>query len=257
MMNQSTEFSIKLATSPEERLAAQRLRYRVFVEELGAATDSISDDLKVERDDYDAYFDHLILQDKSLPKENDVIGSYRLLRNDVAKTATGFYSASEFDLNKITTSGRKSVELGRSCVDARYRNGMAMHLLWKGVADYVLTHDIEVMFGVASFQNTDPNAIAHALSFLHHTYLSPEDLRVCAYGDAAIDIDMLAADEVDRRLAVMQMPSLIKSYLRLGGTVGSGAYVDHAFNTIDVCLVMDTARMSQKYKTFYERDSAA
>lgn len=257
MIDLGTEFSIKLATSPEERLAAQRLRYRVFVEELGAVTDATSDRLKLERDEFDAYFDHLILQDKTLPDGNDVIGSYRLLRNDVAKGAAGFYSANEFDLGKITASGRKSVELGRSCVDARYRNGMAMHLLWKGVADYVQAYDIEVMFGVASFQKTEPNAIAHALSFLHYKYLSPEDIRVSAYGDGAIGMDILAAEDVDNRRAVMQMPSLIKSYLRLGGTVGSGAYVDSAFNTIDVCLVMDTGRMSQKYKAYYERDSAA
>jgi putative hemolysin len=257
MAHENSTFSIKLAISPEERQAAQRLRYRVFVEELGAVIDAKSDDLKLECDEFDNSFDHLILQDKSLPKGNDVVGSYRLLRSDVAKDAIGFYSAREFDLGKIISSGRKSVELGRSCVDVRYRNGMAMHLLWKGVADYVRSHGIEVLFGVASFQKTDPNTISHALSFLHHGYLSPEDLRVSAYGATAIPLDILAAKDVDKRRAVMQTPSLIKSYLRLGGTVGYGAFIDHAFKTIDVCLVMDTARMTQKYKTVYERDNAA
>jgi putative hemolysin len=229
----------------------------VFVEELGAKTDDISGALRLERDEYDTHYDHLILQDKSLPIGEDVIGSYRLLRSEVATDTVGFYSTKEFDLGKIVTSERKSVELGRSCVDARYRNGMAMHLLWKGVADYVLTHDVEILFGVASFQQVDPEEIAHALSFLHYGYLSPEDMRANARGNTAISMDILTANEVDRKQAVTQMPSLIKSYLRFGGTVGSGAYVDKAFNTIDVCMVLDRAVMSQKYKTLYERVSAA
>jgi L-ornithine Nalpha-acyltransferase len=257
MTQNGTEFSVKLAETPDEMLAAQRLRHRVFVRELGASTDRNSDALGIEQDGFDTHVDHLILQDKSLPKASDVVGVYRLLRSDVAAQGIGFYSADEFQLDKIAGSGRNAVELGRSCVDARYRGGLAMHLLWKGLAEYVAAHDIEILFGVASFHGTDPAQIAHALSFLHHNYLAPDDLRVTAYGSNAIPMDILTATDTDRATALMQIPPLIKSYLRLGGAVGNGAYIDHDFNTIDVCLVMDTLRMSQKYKDFYRRDSAA
>ncbi len=250
-------FSIKLAETSAELRAAQRLRYRVFVAELGGGTDAVSACLGVERDAYDAHFDHLILCDNDLPVDDNVIGVYRLLRSDMAANGAGFYSAGEFRLDKIAGSGRKSLELGRTCVDARYRNGVAMHLLWQGLAEYVADHKIEILFGAASFHGTDPAAISHALSFLHHSYLASDGLRVSAYGDNAVPMDILTDKETDKRTALLQIPPLIKSYLRLGGMVSDGAYVDHAFNTIDVCLVMDTLRMSQKYKDFYTRSSAA
>ena len=257
MIQNSANFSIKLAETSVELRAAQRLRYRIFVTELGGETDHDSARLGVERDAYDAHFDHLILCDNTLPADDHVIGVYRLLRSDMVANGAGFYSAGEFCLDKITDSGRKSLELGRSCVDARYRNGVAMHLLWQGLAEYVTAHKIEILFGVASFHGTDPAAISHALSFLHHSYLAPDDLLVSAYGSNAVPMDILSNNETDKRAALLQIPPLIKSYLRLGGMVGDGAYVDHAFNTIDVCLVMDSLRMSQKYKDFYTRSSAA
>ncbi len=257
MLSSETDFFIKLAETSEEKRAAQRLRYRVFVQELGASTSDMSDQLGVEYDAYDTYSDHLILQDKTLPVHDNVVGVYRLLRGDIAMDGPGFYSAGEFQLDKITDCGRKSVELGRSCVDARYRNGVAMHLLWNGLAEYVTRYKIEILFGVASFHGTDPAVIAHALSFLHHNYLASDELCATAYGENAIAMDIISPKETDRTTALMQIPPLIKSYLRLGGTVGAGAFVDYGFNTIDVCLVMDTLRMSQKYKDFYMRDSAA
>jgi len=257
MISSETNFRIKLVETPEEMCAAHRLRYRVFVEELGAETCPASYRPSMECDVYDAYSDHLILQDKSLPHDDNVVGVYRLLRGNNAANGPGFYSANEYKLDRISGCGRKSVELGRSCVDARYRNGVAMHLLWNGLADYVATHDIEVLFGVASFHGTDPAAISHALSYLHYNYRAPNDLLATAYGANAIAMDIIAEKDTDRVTALAQIPPLIKSYLRLGGSVGSGAYIDHGFNTIDVCLVMDTARMAQKYKAFYLRDSAA
>jgi len=257
MITTGTNITIKLAETPVELRAAQRLRYRVFVAELGGSTDHASAGLGIERDAFDDHFDHLILQDRLLPENDNVIGVYRLLRSDVAAKGLGFYSAGEFRLGKIASCGRKSVELGRSCVDKRYRNGVALHLLWNGLAEYVARHQIEILFGVASFQGNDPAEVAHALSFLHQKFLAPDELRVAAYGANAIALDILSDKEIDRAVALMQIPPLIKSYLRLGGTVGDGAFVDHDFNTIDVCLVMDTVRMSQKYKDFYQRDSAA
>ncbi|MFK5998273.1 MAG: GNAT family N-acyltransferase [Rhodobacterales bacterium] len=253
----ATKFSTKLAETRDEMLAAQKLRYRVFVEELGGTTDQTSAGRGVECDEYDAYYDHLILKDNTLPEAENVIGVYRLLRSGVKTSGPGFYSAGEFCLDKISSSGRKSVELGRSCVDARYRRGVAMHLLWNGLAEYVSRHNIQILFGVASFHGTDVQAISHGLSFLHHAYQAPEHQRVKAVGENAVAMDILPYDAIDKRKAVRQIPPLIKSYLRVGSMVGEGAYVDHGFNTIDVCLVMDTDQMSRKYRDFYLRDSAA
>ena len=148
---------------------------------------------------------------------------------------------------------RQTVELGRSCVDLEHRGGAGMHLLWTGLGEYVSQHDVSIMFGVASFHGSETAPLAQALSYLHHNHLAPEDLRVRAVTDRFEPMDILPSEQVSKIEAMRQIPTLIKAYIRLGGFVGEGAYVDYDFNTVDVCLLMDTARMVQRYRTFYQR----
>ena len=157
----------------------------------------------------------------------------------------------------LKTSGRKLMELGRSCLDADYRGGAAMYHLWNGLARYVAEHGIEVLFGVASFHGIDPDELAQPLSLLHHRHLAPEPLRVRAQESHYQRLDLIDPDKLDRRAAMLQVPALIKAYLRLGGYVGDGAYVDHAFNTTDVCLVLDTERLNDKQKSIYSKGVGA
>jgi putative hemolysin len=251
-----SRFRVKLAETEAERMAAQRLRYRVFVEEMGARARPEEMAVRREWDAFDPHFDHLILIDLKCeaPDPLDhVVGVYRLMRGAAARAGRGFYSATEYDLTPIATCGREVVELGRSCVAAEHRGGAAMHLLWNGLAEFVLTRGIEIMFGVASFHGTDPEPLAEALSHLHHHHLAPEDLRVRALPEGRLEMDRMPAAAVDPKRAMQAIPPLIKAYLRLGGFVGEGAHVDRDFNTIDVCLIMDTTRMTAKYREFYER----
>lgn len=250
-------YRVKLAETDTERAGAERLRYRVFVEEMGAKARPEEHIQRRERDDFDPFFDHLILEDLS-PVSSDpldrVVGVYRLMRDDTARVGRGFYSAAEYDLRPICAGGRPSVELGRSCVAAEHRGGPALHLLWSGLADYVLTRKIEVLFGVASFPGVDPEPVAEALAWLHHNHLAPVDMRVRALPAAFLSMDRMPADRIEPTRALRAIPPLIKAYLRLGGWVGEGAYIDRDFNTIDVCVVMDTSRMTQKYRSFYSRN---
>ena len=172
---------------------------------------------------------------------------------DRAADCGGYYSASEYDLSPILGQGRKLVELGRSCVAAEHRGGLAMHLMWNALAGYVLEREIEILFGVASFHGTDPGPIEMGLSQLYHHHLAPPDLRVTARPEARVEMNRVPADRIDRSEAMAQIPSLIKAYLRLGGLVGDGAWIDSDFNTIDVCLVMDTERMQGRYRDYYTR----
>ena len=119
-----------------------------------------------------------------------------------------------------------------------------MHLLWSGLAGFVAEREIEILFGVASLHGTDVDALALPLSHLHNAFLAPPELRVRAHEAVYQPMNLVPADRIDRVAAMRAVPPLIKSYLRLGGFVGDGAFVDHAFNTTDVCLVMDTARMN-------------
>lgn len=251
-------FLVKIADQSSEVEAAQRLRYRVFVEEMGATVSAEDRALKIERDRYDPYFDHLILLDREAQDpENNVVGVYRLMRGEQARSGIGFYGASEYDLSKLVKLGRETVELGRSCVAADHRGGPAMHLLWSGLSEYVQSRGIEVMFGVASFHGADPDALAAPLSYLYHNHLAPEDLRVRTIEPHFVEMDRLPADQVTRVEAMRSTPTLIKAYLRLGGFVGDGAFVDHEFNTVDVCLLMDTTRMTERYRSYYTRNHEA
>ena len=246
-------YLVRLATDEDDHAAAMRLRYRVFVQELGADGPLVDHAAQMERDEFDPYFDHLVLIDRDVsPKTHDhVVGVYRLLPCDRLPQAGRFYSESEFDLSPLKASGRRLLELGRSCVHPDHRGGAGMLHLWNALASYVLERDIEILFGAASLRGTDVDALRVPLSYLFHNHLAPEPLRVRAIGAQAVPLNMLPAHEVDRRTAVGSIPALIKAYLRLGGFVGDGAFVDHDFKTTDVCLVMDTQRMSAKHREFY------
>lgn len=246
-------FELRLAHSETDLRGAERLRYKVFVEELGGDGALVDHAGRFERDQFDAHMDQLILVDLSRDASEfeHVVGVYRLLRDDQVEQPGRFYSEAEYDLTPLKSSGRKLLELGRSCVDIGYRGGTAMFQLWQGLAAYVSEHRIEVLFGVASFHGTEPKGFSHALSNLHHAHLAPPDLR--PRSKVFEPMDLLRPDQVDRPRAMKDTPALIKAYLRLGGVIGEGAYIDHAFNTVDVCLVLDTARMPAKHRDIYTR----
>jgi L-ornithine Nalpha-acyltransferase len=255
MTADATPYALRLAATDEDLIAAQRLRYEVFIAELGGDGPLVDHAARLERDAFDPFFDHLVLVDlRRDPAGLDhVIGAYRVLPGDRRTAAGQFYSETEYDLTPLLASGRRLLELGRSCVHADHRGGTAMFHLWNGLADYVLEREIEVLFGAASFHGTDVAALAQPLSWLYHHHLAPPDMRVSARPPDRQRMDLIPADRLDRKSAMAATPALIKAYLRLGGFVGDGAFIDHAFNTTDVCLVMDTGQMSARHREFYIR----
>ena len=247
--------SLRLAQTDRDLRAAQRLRYEVFALELGASGPTVDHEARLERDALDPHFDHLLLIDSRRDPDQlqDVVGAYRLLPPEGLARLGAYYSESEFDLTELKASGRRLLELGRSCVHPDMRGGAAMFLLWNGLADYVLERGIEVMFGAASFHGTDAAALAKPLSLLHHFHRAPAGLRVSARSEQRMEMNLMPVEAVDKVAAMAGVPALIKAYLRLGGHVSDGAWIDRAFNTTDVCLVMDTARMSARHRDFYVR----
>ena len=255
MQSQPSSLVPRLAETPDDLTAAQRVRYEVFVKELGSSGPQVDHEQRLEKDQFDPFFDHLLLIDNDAPSDvlGGVVGVYRLLRQEQAGEIGQFYSEDEYDLSVLKASGRKLLELGRSCLLPEYRGGAAMYVLWNGLADYVLSHDIEILFGVASFHGVDPQNFAGPLSLLHHRHLAPDDLRVRAKEDAFQAMDLIAKPDLDAKAAMLATPALIKAYLRLGGFVGEGAFIDRAFNTTDVCLIMDTQRMNARQRSIYEK----
>lgn len=246
----------RLARSAAEVEAAQRLRYRVFYGEMGATASPETLASGLDRDRFDDIADHLLVIDRALGQDVEaVVGTYRLIRRPAALRLGGFYTAGEYDISKLEAFDGEILELGRSCVDGRYRTRPTMQLLWRGIAAYVFHYDIRMMFGCASLPGNDVDALALPLSYLHHNHLAPEAIRTRALDHLYVGMDRLSPDLIDRRQVLSALPPLIKGYLRLGGWVGDGAVVDEQFNTTDVCVVVGTRTISEKYLRHYEREA--
>lgn len=241
---------VRLAEGRADIEAAQRLRFAIFHGEMGAALSPDAIAAERDHDDYDAIADHLLVEDisGSMPQ---VVGTYRLLRQDVATPAGGFYSAGEFDLAPLiahgAARGQSLLELGRSCVAPAWRNSGTIALLWRGIADYLVAHDIGHMFGCASFFGTDADAHGPALTHLFHQHLAPAELRVSARARNRVEMERLPIGGYDARLAMRALPPLIKAYLRVGACVGDGAWIDRDFNSIDVFIVMPVEAITARY----------
>lgn len=252
MSEASPRYELRIAETAQDVRDAQRLRYEVFIEELGGNGPDVDHDARLECDEFDAYFDHLILYDRNRVGDQ-AVGAYRVMRDDQAARAGRYYTESEYDLSALKASGRKLLELGRSCVHADYRGGAALAQLWVGLLNYSDAHDIEVMFGVASFHGTDLSAIREPLSYLHHAHLAPVALRSRVQEPFYQSADLMPAEAIDTKEAMRQMPALIKAYLRLGGVIGDGVFIDTPFNTTDVCIIVDLALVPPKQRAMYEK----
>ena len=252
-------FEIRLSRDPVDVAAAQALRYRVFYEEMGARPSPAMARLRRDFDDFDDVCDHLLVSDMARPAGDRVVGTYRLLRDDVARTSGGFYTADEYDIApflKRLGPDARVCEIGRSCVHANYRNNATIQLLWRGLAHYYAVHGSTHVMGCASLPGTDVAALALPLSFLHYQHLAPPEIRVRALAGRYERMDLMARKDVDGRQALRVMPPLIKAYLRLGGVVGDGAVVDAQFQTTDVFILLPMADVPEKYHVHFEREAA-
>jgi putative hemolysin len=252
----SGPLQVRLAENTADIDAAQALRYRIFYEIMGARQMPGMEQQRRDRDVYDAICDHLLVLDHSRGSgAAAVVGTYRLIRRDAAARLGAFYSAAEYDIAPLVAYPGEILELGRSCVDAGYRARPVMQLLWGGIAAYVSHYDIALMFGCASLPGTDPDALAVPLSYLYYHHLAPPALRARALPERFVDMRRLDPASLDPDGMLAALPPLIKGYLRLGGFVGDGAVIDEQFNTTDVCIVVKTDLVAEKYSRHYERQS--
>jgi putative hemolysin len=245
----------RLANSEADIDAAQALRYRVFFEEMGARPSPELRRLRRDYDDFDTVCDHILVIDRDRPDPAGVVvGTYRVLRRSRAANGIGFYTSDEYDISRLEAYPGEILELGRSCVDERYRTRPTMQLLWRSIAAYVTHFDIGLLFGCASLPGTDPNALGLPLTYLYHYHLAPPALRPRALARRYIDMRLLDEKYIDPRRAMAELPPLIKGYLRLGGFVGDGAVVDRQFNTTDVSVIVKTDLITDKYVKRYEKE---
>ena len=246
---------VRLATTAREIRRAQKLRFKVFYEEMSAVPSGAARLSRRDVDAFDAICDHLLVLDhdvKARPfraPRPKVVGTYRLLRQEVADRHRGFYTTGEYDISPLLKShpGSRFLELGRSCVLKPYRNKRTVELLWHGIWAYVLHHRIDVMIGCASLEGTDPKKLALPLSFLHHYAAAPAEWQARALPGRYTAMDLLPKESVDPRAALHELPPLIKGYLRLGAAFGAGAVIDRQFGTTDVLVILPVSAINPRY----------
>ncbi len=250
----------RLALAKSEIEAAQAVRYRVFADEMGARLTPVSMQTKRDIDAYDDVCDHLLVLDRSIAGESEdqIVGTYRILRQEVARANHGFYSTSEFAVSEMLARHpqKRFMELGRSCVLPQYRTRRTVELLWQGNWAYALEHGMDVMFGCASIPGIRPEAHALQLSFLYHNCLATGEWAVSARPELFQNMDLMPKEAVNVRSAVTGLPPLLKGYLRLGAVIGCGAVVDSAFGTTDVMVVLPISRISDRYINYYKADAS-
>ncbi|MGQ0501768.1 MAG: GNAT family N-acetyltransferase [Panacagrimonas sp.] len=237
-------FAVSFARDGQEILESQRLRYRVFAEEMGAQLDSGSEG--VDRDQYDPWCRHLLVRDTDT---GHVVACTRILTDEQAPNAGGFYSSGEFDLSMVDSLPGRCMEIGRTCVDRAYRNGAVIALLWQGIAAHVTTEGFDYLFGCASIGLQDGGAQAHAiLQQIRGRHFVPEYQRVRPYYPLPA-VDGRPSDKV-------RLPPLLKAYLSLGAKACGDAYWDRDFNCADVFMLLNVSDLNPRYtRHFLERSA--
>jgi len=249
-LDRAGNLEVRLAQSPDDLIACQRLRYIIFYEEMSARPSPEEAEQRRDFDEYDDICDHLMVIDHGAEGGARLVGTYRLLLKARAIVHGSFYTASEYDLSPLLGgkhAGLNFLELGRSCVHVRYRTKPVIDLLWRGIGAYVAAHKVEVMFGCGSFTGRDPDAHAEALTYLHRHHLAPPDWRGRALPDRYETLDRLPGVEVDAKRAFRGLPPVIRGYIRAGAYIGDGAVIDHEFGTVDVLIVFPVAQVNERY----------
>lgn len=232
---QGSRLTVGFARSMSEVLEAQRLRFRVFGEEMGARLPEARDG--IDRDIFDSFCEHVLVRDS---ETNEVVGTYRILNGSQAKKLGGFYSDDEFDLRRINHLRDRMVEVGRSCVHPDYRTGAAIALLWSGLTRYMNMHRHEYLIGCASISIADGgHTAASVYRKIQERHLSPIEYRVFPRF-----VLPLAAPEQDPDADI---PPLLNSYLRLGAYVCGDPAWDPDFNTADLFVFLPLSRLSPRY----------
>jgi putative hemolysin len=234
---ESGPYAVRLAASPEERAAAFRLRFRVFNLELNEGLPSAYQ-YGYDVDRFDQVCDHLIVEERTSRK---IIGTYRLQMGEVAARHYGYYSEQEFDFSPFESMRSQIVELGRACIDRDHRSSEVLHLLWRGIARYVLAQGGRYMMGCCSLSSLDP-AFGHAVYRSLHAYTLEPALMTRP-------TPAYVLPEATETFDDARPPKLLRAYLTIGARICSEPAIDREFKTIDFLTLLDLQTLHPRMAT--------
>ena len=239
------KLSLSLAGTPEEIREVQRLRYKVFVEAMGLS--SLANTEGLDKDEYDDYCDHLIVRDNQSLK---IVGTYRVLSPAAADKIGGFYSEKEFDLSRLNHLRPRITEAGRACIHPDYRQGGVIMMLWAGLASCMRKYQSEYLIGCASVSLADGgNTINTIVRNLQDTQIAPSEYKVQPR------LPFPLHDEAV--IAGVNMPPLIKGYLKSGAWVCGDPAWDPDFHSADLFMMLPLARLDSRYARHYLKEKEA
>ncbi|MBY0354923.1 MAG: GNAT family N-acetyltransferase [Rickettsiales bacterium] len=238
---------VRLAVTQAEIETAQHLRYEIFCNEIGAKATPEMAALQRDFDQFDPVCDHMLVIHKTEDGTEHIVGTYRLLLTDRAARVGRFYTEGEYNISLLKQRGGKIMELGRSCVHRDFRIRPVMQLLWRGIGAYVNFHEVELMFGCASFAVANVETHRLGLAYLHHFHPATPDLCPRALPEHYVDMNLMPKEDISEKEGFHGLPPLLKGYLRLGGMIGDGAVLDYDYNTTDVCIVVKTDKIGENY----------
>ncbi len=258
------DYEVRLAQSPDEVLACQRLRYQYLIKEYtpdagdnnNGVNPTSAEDARngIDRDNFDDYCAHLIVINHALGNDlnKSIIATYRFMRKIHKDKIGRWYSETEFDLTNIKPIEDKVLELGRATVHADFRNNIVINLLWHGIAVYINKYDIKYMIGTASFHSTDMNALKESMAFIYHYCPMPDQFDSPAITEYARNMNLLPKESIDPKKALLNLPPAIKGYFRIGGcTFSKSAFIDFPFGCIDILTFFEVDKASEKYMKHY------
>lgn len=244
----AVSYSILVAGTPDEVIAAQRLRHLVFAQELGARLHSPVAGLDI--DEFDSYCDHLLIREDGT---GEVVGTYRMLPPARARELGRLYSDSEFDLSGLVDLRAAIVETGRSCVHPNHRTGAVINLMWTGIARYLHLHGHRWLAGCASVPVADGGAAAACVwEVAQGKHLAPPRLRVRPRSP----YPLRPTPPTDRVGLLAAVPPLLRGYLRLGAWIGGEPAYDPDFDVADFFVLLSLDRLDRRYLQHFLGDSS-
>jgi putative hemolysin len=243
------DLCVRISRDEADIQAFQRLRYQVFYQEGGAqALDPAKGDLDC--DEYDGVCDHLLVFDRVT---QDLVGGYRLTRQEAADQVGGFMARHEFQIDALYAHGGRLLELSRACVLASYRRQGVMAALWQAVFNYIQRHKIDMLFGSVSFPGIDPQRWFSGLAWLRAKYMAPDTRQTPALPLGRFVLPVVPEEDLDENKIFPLLPPLVKGYIRLGGLFSQEAFIDPIFQTISVCLTLPAGDLASRYLRRFQR----